>query len=421
MPTEFRLLGPLEVVEHDRPLVLGAGKPRALLALLLLNANEIVSTERLIEELWNGSPPATVAKSIHAYVSRLRKQLGRSRLLTRAPGYVLVVDPAELDVARFEQLVSEATQLDPARAAAILREALALWRGPPLADLAYEPFAQPAVAWLEELRTRALERRIDADLACGRHRELIGELGTLIGERPISERLRGQLMLALYRCGRQAEALEAFRTARAVSVEELGIEPGRQLQELHAAILRQDPHLDLAAPHPAAGVFVGRTGELSELLAGLDDAFSRRGRLYLLDGEPGIGKSRLAEELAERARRRGGRVLFGRCWEGGGAPAYWPWTQALRAYVRDGRRGDAARGARQRRSGARAAHPGAARALPRTPAAVAARPRRGALPPLRRHRRVPAQRRRGPPTGADPRRPACRRRALAAVAALSRA
>jgi DNA-binding SARP family transcriptional activator/tetratricopeptide (TPR) repeat protein len=337
---DFRLLGPLEVAEHGHLLALGGAKQRALLAVLLLHANDVVPSERLIDELWGESPPATVAKSIQVYVSRLRKQLGEGRLVTRAPGYVLVVDASELDVARVERLVAEAAGVDPEAAARKLREALALWRGPPLADLAYEPFARAPIARLEELRLVALEQRIDAELASGRHAELVGELEALVGEHALRERLRGQLMLALCRSGRQAEALEAYRQARRALVEELGIEPGRRLRELHEAILQQDPRLDLAvaaepAPAPRT-VFVGRDRELAELVGGLEDAFAGRGRLFLLVGEPGIGKSRLAEELIAHARARGARVLVGRCWEAGGAPAYWPWVQSLRAYVRDG-------------------------------------------------------------------------------------
>jgi len=336
---EFRLLGPLEVVEHDRSLALGGRKQRSLLAILLLHANDVVSTERLIDELWGESPPATVAKSIQVYVSRLRKQLGGSRLVTRTPGYVLHADPSELDVARFERLVVEARSADPRTAAERLREALALWRGPPLADLAYERFAQAEIARLGELRVAALEQRIDAELASGRHVEVVGDLEALVSEYPLRERLRRQLMLALYRSGRQAEALETYRAARKALVEELGIEPARELRELQQAILVQDPALELAAAEPAAetphGVFVGRRSELAELVAGLDDAFAGRGRLFLLAGESGIGKSRLAEELLAHARARGAAALVGRCWEAGGAPAYWPWVQTLRTYVRD--------------------------------------------------------------------------------------
>jgi DNA-binding SARP family transcriptional activator len=340
---EFRLLGPLEVAEHDRMLALGALKQRSLLAVLLLHANEVVSVERLIDELWGESPPATVGKSVQVYVSRLRKQLGDDRLVTRAPGYVLHVDPSELDLARFERLVDEARGAAPEAAAAKLRTALALWRGPPLADLAYEPFVQAQAARLEDLRLLALEQRIDADLAVGRHAELVGELESLVAEHPLRERLRGQLMLALYRCGRQAEALDAHREARAALTEELGIEPSRALRERHEAILRQDAGLDAAVVSaPAAGgepdrgsVFVARERELRELMSALGDARTGRGRIVLLQGEPGIGKTRLAEELAGRARELGARVLVGRCWEAGGAPAYWPWVQALRAHVRE--------------------------------------------------------------------------------------
>ena len=337
---DFRLLGPLEVAEHDRSVVLGGVKQRALLAVLLLHANDVVSTEQLVDEVWGESPPATVAKSIQVYVSRLRKQLGEGRLVTRAPGYLLRVDPSELDVACFERLAAEAEDAQPKVAGDKLRRALALWRGPPLADLAYEPFARAEIARLEELRAAALEQRIEADLALGRHSQLVGELEGLVTEHPLRERLRGQLMLCLYRCGRQAEALESYQAARRVLVEELGIEPGRQLRELHQAILRQDPGLDLApvaeSPDEAPrGAFVGRVPQVAELMAGLDDAFAGRGRLFLVVGEPGIGKSRLAEEVMRHARARGARVLVGRCWEAGGAPAYWPWVQALRAAVRD--------------------------------------------------------------------------------------
>ena len=336
---DFRLLGPLAAVQHDRLLALGGPKQRALLAVLLLHANDVVSTERLVDELWGESPPATVAKSIQVYVSRLRKELGPGRLVTRAPGYVLQLDPSELDVACFERLVAEARRADSRTAAEKLREALALWRGSPLADLAYEAFAQPEIARLAELRLAALEERLEADLATGRHAELVGELDALIAEHPLRERLRHQQMRALYRSGRQAEALEAYRRARTLLVDELGIEPGPELQRLERAILVQDASLD-AEPqggqprsHPGSG-FVGRELELKRLDAALDDVLGGQGRLVLLAGEPGIGKSRLSEELLGRARASGAQVLVGRCWEAGGAPAYWPWVQALGACFR---------------------------------------------------------------------------------------
>jgi DNA-binding SARP family transcriptional activator len=243
---DFRLLGPLEVVsEHDQPIALGGVKQRSVLAALLLQANEVVSTDRLIDQLWGAAPPATAAKSIQVYVSRLRKALGEGRLSTHGHGYLLRAEPEELDLARFEQLAGEARRAAPEGAARKLREALALWRGPALADLAYERFAQVEIARLEEMRLAVLEQRIDADLACGRHAELVGELEALVARHPLRERLRCQLMLALYRSARQAEALEAYRAARRELQEELGLDPSTELRQLEQAILRQDAALDL--------------------------------------------------------------------------------------------------------------------------------------------------------------------------------
>jgi DNA-binding SARP family transcriptional activator len=248
---DFRLLGPLEVAEHDRSLALGGVKQRSLLAILLLHANELVSTDRLIDQLWGAAPPATAAKSVQVYVSRLRKALGDRRLATHAPGYVLRIEPSELDLARFEQLAAEARRATPESAARKLREALALWRGPALADLAYESFAQVETVRLEEMRLAVLEQRIDSDLALGRHAELVGELEALVTRHPLRERLRCQLMLALYRSARQAEALDAYRAARRELSEELGLEPSEELKRLEQAILRQDPALELPKPAPA--------------------------------------------------------------------------------------------------------------------------------------------------------------------------
>jgi DNA-binding SARP family transcriptional activator len=244
---DFRLLGPLEVAGDEGSLALGGTKQRSLLAMLLLHANQVVSTDRLIDALWAASPPFTCGKSIQVYVSRLRKALGNNRLVTQAPGYVLYVDPTELDLARFEQLVAEARRASPEAASSKLREALALWRGPPLADLAYEQFAQAEIARLEEMRLGAVGQRIESDLALGRHAELVGELETLVASHPLRERFRYQLMLALYRSERQAEALEAYRQARQELSDELGLEPSESLKQLEAAILRQDPGLALAA------------------------------------------------------------------------------------------------------------------------------------------------------------------------------
>jgi DNA-binding SARP family transcriptional activator/tetratricopeptide (TPR) repeat protein len=552
---DFRILGPLEVIDEGRTVPLGGAKQRALLGLLLLHPNETLSSDRLIDELWGERPPATPAKAVQARVSRLRKALaaGTSNcsadvVVTRERGYELRLDPECLDSHRFERLVaegrSELAAGRPQRAAAALEQAFSLWRGTALADLAYEPFAQREIARLEDLRVGALEQLVEAKLALGSHAEVISQLETLIAEHPYRERLRAQLMLALYRCDRQADALQAYQDARRTLVEELGIEPGERLRELERAILAQDPTLaaplgpdegdaappgaapaDLptgvvtflltdiegssglweadpegmaaalelhdelvagivgaragrllktkgegdatvtafrrasdavaaavdiqaalgaaswpgglalrvrvalhtgeaheregdyfgpalnraarlrslarggatvmsqataeivrdrlppeielvelgrqelrglsrpenvfelrpvaaqAAPVPGAmavepaapeaaveisrGAFVGRERELAELVAGLDDAFAGRGRLFLLGGEPGIGKSRLAEELIADATARGARILVGRCWEAGGAPAYWPWVQSLRALVRE--------------------------------------------------------------------------------------
>jgi DNA-binding SARP family transcriptional activator len=253
---EFRILGPLEVRSDDRSLQLGGAKPRAVLAILLTRANEVVSRDRLIDELWGENPPATAVNVLQGYVSDLRKALGSGGLVTRAPGYMVAVEPGELDLHRFERLVEEARGTlaagDAGRAADTLREALALWRGPPLADFAYEPFAQAEITRLEELRLVALERRIEADLVLGRHAELVGELEALIPKHPLRERLRAQLMLALYRSGRQAEALEAYQEARRALVDELGIDPSQSLQELEKAILRQDHALEPAPAAPAS-------------------------------------------------------------------------------------------------------------------------------------------------------------------------
>jgi DNA-binding SARP family transcriptional activator/tetratricopeptide (TPR) repeat protein len=344
---EVRILGPLEVVESGRRLQLGSRKQRTLLALLVLHAGKVVSRDRLIDDLWHGEPPAAAETTLRSHISRLRSALGASRLESRAPGYALVLAPEELDAARCEGLFGEAraalAQGRAADAAELLRSALALWRGPVLADVAYEPFAQGEIARLEELRLAVVEERIEADLALARHADLVGELQALVGEHPLRERLRGQLMLAQYRSGRQAEALASYHDARGVLTEELGLEPSETLKELQRAILAQDAALKPpirpdAETRPAQGVgaspFVGRQQELSVLLGGLDDVLAGEGRLFLISGEPGIGKSRLVDQLTRRARERGAEVLVGRCWEAGGAPAYWPWVQALRAYVR---------------------------------------------------------------------------------------
>ena len=253
---EFRVLGPFEVLVEGRALELNRRKQRSLLALLMLRAGEVVSIDRLVEELWAGKPPKTAIGSLQNLVSELRKALGRDTVRTRAPGYMLDVDPDRIDLYRFERLVAQAAEGGEAeQRTRLLREALGLWRGTPLADLAFEPFAHVEVARLEELRTAAREELVQAELELGRHSKLVGELETLVAENPLRERLRGQLMLALYRSGRQAEALDAYRQARETLVGELGIEPSPELQQLEQSILRHDPELKLAeepSAEPAA-------------------------------------------------------------------------------------------------------------------------------------------------------------------------
>jgi DNA-binding SARP family transcriptional activator len=248
---EFRVLGSLEVVDRGREIPLGGAKQRAVLAILLLHAGEVVSVDRLVDELWGERPPDTATKTVQVYVSRLRKALGNGALLTRGGGYLLHVNSDGLDANRFEHLVGEGQAAlargDARTAGDLLRQGLALWRGPPLADFTYHGFAQTEIARLDELRLAALEARIEADLADGRHAALIPELEALVRDHPTRERLRGQLMLALYRSGRQREALDSYQDARRTLAEELGLEPSRNLQALQRAILAQDPALDSPA------------------------------------------------------------------------------------------------------------------------------------------------------------------------------
>jgi DNA-binding SARP family transcriptional activator len=253
---EFRLLGPVEAVVAGRPVRLAAAKPRALLALLLLRRNEVVPTERLIDDLWGDEPPARATKTLQVYVSQLRKELGADRLVTRPPGYELRVADGELDLDRFEALAAaargELARGNAGAAAAGLREALALWRGPALREFRAEPFAEGAAHRLDDMRLAALEDRLYAELEAGGDAAVIPDLEALVDAEPLRERPRELLMLALYRAGRQADALELFRRTRELYVSELGIEPGPSLRELERAMLRQDPALEAQSPPPGA-------------------------------------------------------------------------------------------------------------------------------------------------------------------------
>ena len=288
------MLGPLEVLVDGEPVSLPRKKQRALLALLLLRAGEAVSTDELIEELWAGQPPATAKDALQNYVSQLRKALGAEVIVTRDPGYALEVTAEQTDLGRFERLVAEARGEEANACAAKLREALGLWRGPPLADLAYEAFTGLEMARLEELRASAQADLVDAELELGRHGELVAELETTIAERPFDERPRAQLMLALYRAGRQADALEAYSHARRTLDEELGLEPGAQLRELEQAILRQDTALEapLAAPvgleerRKTVTILFADLVESTELAEALDPESLRR----VLDGYFGAAR-----------------------------------------------------------------------------------------------------------------------------------
>jgi len=254
---EFRILGPLEVWHGGALVPVRGSKQRALLAVLVLHANEVVSTDRLMDALWGSEVPDQTALRVR--VSQLRKALGAGgeTIVTQAPGYRLGVEDGALDLHRFEELVANAPSDEPAVAAERLREALELWRGPPLAEFEYEEFAQPAIARLEELRLAAVEKRIDADLALGRHADVIPELEALAVDHPLREGPSRQLMLALYRAGRQADALAVYRASRGRFVDELGLEPTPALQQLEASILRHDPALDLAqAAAPGRSILV---------------------------------------------------------------------------------------------------------------------------------------------------------------------
>ena len=285
---EFRILGPLEVLRDRIAVRLAGQKQRALLAFLLLRPNEVVASERLIDELWGEPAPKTALTSLQNVVSQLRKALGPDVLETRAPGYRLHVEPEQLDLAVFERRLRESRSANPAERARVIRDALALWRGSPLVDFAYEAWAQHEIRRLEELRLVALEERIDAELELGQEAQLVPELEALVREHPLRERTRAQLMRALYRSGRQGEALQHFHEARRALVDELGADPSPELQRVHQAILRQETSLDRAGA-PGAN---DHHGEIAKALL--------NGRLVAVLG-PGVepqGAPDVVEHLA---------------------------------------------------------------------------------------------------------------------------
>jgi predicted ATPase/DNA-binding SARP family transcriptional activator len=306
----FGILGPLEVRNGTALVRVPGAKERALLADLVVNAGRVVSADRLVEDLWGEDPPGNPANTLQGRVSALRRALGpdgSGRLVTSPPGYRLEVDPEGVDAARFERLVAgaeAAAPADPPRAARLLEEALDLWRGPALAEFADAPWAQAEAARLEELRLAAREALVELRLAAGGHAGLVGELEALVAAHPTRERLRGQLMVALYRSGRQADALGAYQETRTVLAEELGIDPSPELQRLHQRILVQDPALELAGPDRRRAShnlperltsLVGRDQELRELAKLLDQH-----RLVTVAGPGGAGKTTVAVELARR-------------------------------------------------------------------------------------------------------------------------
>lgn len=316
---EFRILGPLEVVGEEGALELGGPKQRATLAILLLSANRVVSVDRLADELYAGAAPVTALKQVQRQISDLRKLLGPGAGIdTRSPGYAIRLTPEQFDLSAFERLTADGSDAlaggDAWHARGLLAEALGLWRGPPLADLAYESFASAPIERLEEIRLSALEQRIDADLAVGRHGDVIGELQELVTEHVLRERFHAQLMLALYRSGRQAEALEAYRRARLALTEDFGLEPSPALQQLERRILTHDTSLELGGPSaPPVEISIDRGRKLLAVTAdgeGLDAVLSVAGPLANLPGRELIVARLVREErelpaaVASLAERR---------------------------------------------------------------------------------------------------------------------
>jgi DNA-binding SARP family transcriptional activator len=354
LAVRFRVLGPLQVSGHDgRPVELPGSKPRALLTLLLSEPGRVVGIDRIVDTLWGDEPPPTATGTLQSYVSQLRRLLEPDRgprqapsvLLTRPPGYAVQVAPGDLDLLVFGELVEEGDRAvsagEPARGVALLGQAMDLWRGEPLAELADAPDASTARQRIVELHVRAQERRCDALLALGRPEAAVGDLQQLVADHPLRERLWARLVTALYQADRQAEALDACRRCAELLREELGLDPGPELRDLERAVLSQDPRLlqrlprpELPAPAargpgPPGSSLVGRRPELAQLSAIADEVAAGSARVVVLEGEAGIGKTRLAEAAAQLARERGWAVAWSRCADEAGAPALWPWTQVL--------------------------------------------------------------------------------------------
>src|SRR5215472_7071434 len=302
-----RVLGPFHLDDGGRRITIGGVRQRAVLADLLLHANEVMPSEQLLVDLWGEDTPPSAANALQAAISRLRRMLPPGRLITSGPGYLLRLFPAELDAAQFEQLIFEGRDAlaagNAVEAAQLLDQAMLLWRGPPLADFRYEPFAQAEIARLEELQLACLEERNEANLALGLEGALTADLGRMVTDHPLRERLRGQLMLALYRSGRQAEALEAYGQFRSTLMEELGLEPSSALRELQAAILRHDPVL---ASGPATGATPLARRPVTVLCVALQLA---PGSGAPLDPEAhGVVNERLASGLTAVLERHGGKL-----------------------------------------------------------------------------------------------------------------
>jgi DNA-binding SARP family transcriptional activator len=336
------ILGPVELAGQE-PVLLGGVKERCLVAALAVHCGEVVSAASLVDALWGDDPPRTAAKTLQNYVLRVRRALARVgglAVVTLADGYCLRAGPGAVDAVLAESLIGEGRGEmaggDPAVAARLLRRALGLWRGPALGEFADRPFAAAEALRLDELREAALEDLFDAELAQGRHHEVVGGLEALVTSGPLRERRWGQLMVALYRDGRQAEALGAFGRLRQLLKHDLGVEPGAELRRLHQAILRQAPELAWHPRQPAQAKggreYFGRAREMSRLQARFEEAVAGQGGVVLVAGEPGIGKSHALRQLADAARARAAVVLAGRCVEGEWAPPFLPFAEAIAGY-----------------------------------------------------------------------------------------